>query len=273
MKKKRKEIPKLRQDSYLIDTHCHLDMQPYEKDLNEVLQRAKRFNIHTILAIGIDKKSSQKAVQLACQHEMVFATVGVHPHDVDNISNSTLDFIADLALNNPSKVVGYGEIGLDYMKNYSSPDNQRNHFQLQLILAKELNLPIIIHDRDAHEDTLAILKRHSPFEDGGVMHCFSGNLELAKQIIDLGLHISIPGIVTFNKSYELQNVATKIPLSTMLLETDGPFLAPEPWRGKRNEPCYILYTAEKIAHLRNIDINHLATQTSKNAQSLFGLNP
>jgi len=272
VKKKRKEAIQLQGDNFLIDTHCHLDMQAYENDLDNVLHRAERFNIRTILAIGIDEQSSQKAVQLACQYDMIFATVGVHPHDVDNISHSTLDLIGRLALNNPSQVVGYGEIGLDYMRNYSSPNNQRKQFQIQLALAKELNLPIIIHDRDAHEDTLAILKRESPFENGGVMHCFSGNLELAKQIIDLGLHISIPGIVTFKNSYELQNVAANIPLSTMLLETDGPFLAPEPWRGKRNEPSYILYTAEKIAHLRNIDINDLATQTSKNAQSLFGLN-
>lgn len=271
MKKKRKKVAELSKDAYLIDTHCHLDMQQYCNDLNEILDQAKRHNIHSIITIGIDEKSSEQAVKLAHQYEMVFAAVGIHPHDVDRVSSTTLDFISRLALDNPSQVVGYGEIGLDYMKKYSSPDAQRKQFQAQLALAKELHLPIIVHDRDAHEDTLAILTQEAPFDYGGVMHCFSGNYTFAKQIIDLGLHISIPGIVTFKKSQELQEVASRIPLSSMLLETDGPFLAPEPWRGKRNEPYYILYTAEKIAQLRNIDIDDLARQTTLNAQSLFQL--
>ena len=271
MTKKRKKALELSNDTYLIDTHCHLDMQQYDNDLNEVLDRAGRHNIRSILTIGIDKKSSQKAVELSYQYEMVFAAVGIHPHDVDNVNDTTLDTIARLAAENPSQVVGYGEIGLDYMKKYSSPDIQRKKFRVQLALAKELQLPVIIHDRDAHEDTLSILKQASPFDYGGVMHCFSGDYELAEQIMDLGFHISIPGIVTFKKSQELQDVATRIPLSSMLLETDGPFLAPEPWRGKRNEPFYILYTAERIAQLRNIDINDLAKQTTRNAQSLFRL--
>lgn len=270
-KKNRRQVATLDQDVYIIDTHCHLDMQRYACDLDSVLDRAAHHNISTIVTIGIDKTSSEKAVQLAEQHESIYATVGIHPHDVADIDSHTLDFIGQLAVDNSSSVVGFGEIGLDYMKKYSTPDIQRKQFYNQLSLAKELNLPVIIHDRDAHEDTLKILQQAAPFDFGGVLHCFSGTYEFAKQIIDFGLHISIPGIVTFTKSSNLQHVASKIPLSSMLLETDGPFLAPEPWRGKRNEPFYILYTAEKIANLRNIDINELARQTTLNAQSLFRL--
>ena len=271
MKKTSKKTVTTHKDNYLIDTHCHLDMGQYTRDLNEVIGRAEQHNIRSIITVGTDEESSIKAVKLAQQYQMLFAAVGVHPHEVESISSKTLESIAQLADDNPSLVVGYGEIGLDYMKNHSPPRIQRQQFRSQLALAKELQLPIIIHDRDAHEDTLAILNKEAPFDYGGVMHCFSSNYEFARQIIDLGLHISIPGIVTFKKSQDLQDVATKAPLSSMLLETDGPFLAPEPFRGRRNEPHYILYTAEKIALLRDVDINEIARQTSRNAQLLFRL--
>ncbi len=246
-------------------------MNHYRDDLSHILQRAKENNILSVISIGIDVKSSQKAVEIARRYEMVFATVGIHPHEVDKMDDTALETLSHLATTNPSHVVGFGEIGLDYFKKYSSPENQRKQLRNQLILAKELGLPIIIHDRDAHDDTLAILKQEAPFDCGGVMHCFSGNYEFATKVIDLGLHISIPGIVTFKKSTELQEVAKKIPLSSMLIETDGPFLAPEPWRGKRNEPLYTLYTVEKIAHLRDMDINMLASQTTANSIRLFHL--
>ncbi len=271
MKKNIKKPAKLNKGNYLIDTHCHLDMQHYSDDLNEILDQAQESNISSIISIGIDEKSSQRAIELARQYEMIFATVGIHPHDVDNMNSTSLQFIAQLAQENQPFVVGYGEIGLDYKKKYSSPESQRNLFKTQLSLAKELQLPVIIHDRDAHDDTLAILKQSAPFDNGGVMHCFSGDYNFAKRVIDLGLHISIPGIVTFKNSHLMQDVATNIPLPSLLLETDGPFLAPEPCRGKRNEPHYILYTAEKIAQLRNMNINELAQQTTRNAHSLFRL--
>jgi len=269
VKKKRRKPPQLNSDCYLIDTHCHLDMKQYKSDLEDVISRAVNRNVLSILTIGIDESSSRQAVKLARRFDSVFAAVGVHPHEVDNMGHFALDAIGSLADDNRSLVLGYGEIGLDYFKCYSSPENQRKQFRNQLTLAKELCLPIIIHDRDAHEDTLSILQQQSPFDSGGVMHCFSGNYTFAEKILDLGLHISIPGIVTFKKSMELQEVARRIPLSSMLLETDGPFLAPEPWRGKRNEPLYVTYTAEKVAGLRDMDINELARITSRNSIELF----
>jgi len=271
VKKARRKPPQLNSGCYLIDTHCHLDMKQYENDLEDVISRAVNRNVISILTIGIDESSSRKAVKLAFRFDSVFAAVGVHPHEADNLGHSTLEKIGCLVDDNRSLVLGYGEIGLDYFKCYSSPENQRKQFRNQLALAKELGLPIIIHDRDAHEDTLSILKQESPFDSGGVMHCFSGNYAFAEKILDLGLHISIPGIVTFKKSTELQEVARMIPLSSLLLETDGPFLAPEPWRGKRNEPSYVAYTAEKVAGLRNMDINELARITTRNSIELFHL--
>ena len=166
-------------------------------------------------------------------------------------------------------MVAYGEIGLDYVKNYSPHALQRTRFQEQLELAKELELPVIIHDREAHDDCLALLQEAAPFPKGGVMHCFSGDIALAKKVLELGFYISIPGVVTFKNGALLQEVAASIPLESMLLETDGPFLAPVPYRGKRNDPVYILYTAEKVAQLRKISIEEVAKQTSSNCLALF----
>lgn len=272
MKKNRREPVRLNPNAFIVDTHCHLDMSQYADDIDNILDKARTNNIQFVITIGIDEKSSRRAIELSIDHEMVYAAVGIHPHDVEHKSSTGLmKSMARLAEENRSQVVAYGEIGLDYFKKHSSPETQREFFSNQLALAKELHLPVIVHDREAHEDTLSILKQFSPFDHGGVLHCFSGKLEYAKQIIDLGFHISIPGIITFKNSQDLQEVATEIPLSSMLLETDGPFLAPSPWRGKRNEPSFILYTAEKIAQLRNIDLNELADRTTRNAQSLFHL--
>ncbi len=271
MKKKQKVFPVPVSETPVIDTHCHLDMDAYAEDLDEVLQRAYHHNVRTIISIGIDIESSITAINLAHKYEMVFATIGIHPHDVDNITDTTLSMVADLGQKNKEQVVGYGEIGLDYVKKYASPENQRRQFRNQLSLARDLQLPVIIHDRDAHEDTLTILKESGSLRSGGIMHCFSGDIRFARQVLDLGLHISIPGTVTFKNADLLKEVAQHIPLSSLLLETDGPFLTPHPFRGKRNEPLYVLYTAEEIAKLRDIPLAQLAEQTSRNAVKLFGL--
>jgi TatD DNase family protein len=270
VKKKRQETPVPLSGIPLVDTHCHLDMDAYTHDLDVILRDAFQHNVRAVVSVGIDVKSSKQAVELARRYPMISATVGIHPHDVDNITDRTLVIVADLAQENKEHIVGYGEIGLDYVKRYSSPENQRKQFRSQLSLADELGLPVIIHDREAHDDALTIL-REGPLKYGGIMHCFSGDLDFAKKIIDLGLHISIPGTVTFKNAALLHEVARKIPLSSLLLETDGPFLAPHPYRGKRNEPRFILYTAQAIAKLRDISIDELAKQTSQNAKALFGL--
>ncbi len=271
MKKDKKKPPALTRDTYLVDTHCHLDMDAYRNDLEAVLNSSCQHNIKYIVTIGIDLISSRKAVEIAKRNAMVFATIGVHPHDVDNITNTTYANLQDLAETASRHIVGYGEIGLDYVKKYSSANQQRKQFKNQLSLAKELNLPVIIHNRDADEDMLTLLKESAPFDHGGVMHCFSGGSDFAQAILDLGLHISIPGIVTFKNAVTLKKIVREIPLTSLLLETDGPFLAPHPYRGKRNEPVYLLYTAAETASLRDISLEDLAKQTTHNAIQLFGL--
>ncbi len=269
MKKQRPPIPELKPDNFLIDSHCHLDMDCYNDDLDDILARATAHGVQAIVTIGIDEQSSFDAVKLAQTYSMIKATVGIHPHDVDKTDDTGYHRLIDLASDNKEYVVGYGEIGLDYAKQYAEPAIQKKAFRKQLEIAKSLELPIIVHDRDAHDDALAILREAGPFPNSGVMHCFSGDMHFAEQIINLGLVISIPGVVTFKNGKELQTVASNIPLQSLILETDGPFLTPDPWRGKRNEPSYLLFTAQKVAELKGLSIEAIADQTSKNVQKLF----
>jgi TatD DNase family protein len=253
----------------LIDTHCHLDMESFTGDLDQIIEDGLQAGVKTIITIGIDLDSSLKAVQLAEQYPSVFATVGVHPHDADKVTDQDLTIIRELA--GHEKVIGYGEIGLDYAKMYAKKERQKEIFLRQLVMAKELDLPIIIHDRDAHTDTLHALNSFAPFPAGGVMHCFSGNLDFARQVIELGFFISIPGIVTFKNAHSLHEVASKVPADSLLLETDAPFLTPVPYRGKRNEPARIIHTAAKVAKLRDVSIEELAVITCRNAETLFNI--
>ena len=271
MKKKKEKppIPVLHNNVSLIDSHCHLDMSSYEGELDKILTRAQTHGVHSLISIGIDEQSSIAAIELAKKHTMIKATVGVHPHDVERIDDGTYERLQNLVECNRKYIVGYGEIGLDYAKPYADHAAQRYAFCSQLELAKELKLPVIIHDRDAHEDTLEILTQIAPFPDRGVMHCFSGDMSLAKKMLALDFLISIPGVVTFKNGKDLQEVAKQTPLESLILETDSPFLAPVPWRGKRNEPSYLPYTAEKVAELKKISLEEVAEQTSKNVMRLF----
>jgi len=253
----------------LIDTHCHLDMTAYGVDLDEVLSRADANNVHRIVTIGIDLPSSRQAITLAQRYRQVSATIGIHPHDVDKLEQDDYRELERLFTDHSRHIVGFGEIGLDYFKQYSHPDKQRTHFKKQLDLAHALKLPIVVHNRDANDDTIKLLEQAKPLDHGGIMHCFSGDMEFARKVLDLGMLISIPGIVTFKNAVTLQEVARQIPLEAMVLETDGPFLAPHPFRGKRNEPSYLYYTAKKIAELREIDIEQISSQTTANANNLF----
>ena len=271
MKKTRPLPPPLPADCSLIDSHCHLDMDAYQEDLNAVLLNAAEAGISRIITIGIDLASSKRAVELAAAHPGLYATVGIHPHSAEEVSSQACQQLKSLAA--MDRVVGYGEIGLDYAKQYAPVDIQRNGFSRQLELARQLDLPVVIHDREAHDDTLALLREKGPFPAGGVMHCFSGDVSLAEQVLALGFYISIPGIVTFKNATDLQQVVREIPLERMLLETDGPFLAPVPWRGKRNQPGHLLYTAAKVAALRNIPLAEVADQTRRNTEQLFNLSP
>lgn len=269
MSRKKLPLPILPDNVSLIDSHCHLDMDDYLHDLNEVINRAAEHGVRGIVTIGIDLASSRSAVMIARRYSAVRATIGFHPHDADKATPQSLAELAALASDCDKEVVAWGEIGLDYVKKYAPPDTQRKIFRKQLQIAREMNLPVIIHDREAHEDCLRIINEEGPFDRGGVMHCFSGDLELARRVIDRNFHISIPGIVTYKKAEEMQEVAAHVPIERLLVETDGPFLSPVPYRGKRNEPLYTLYTAARIAELRQIDMVDLATQTSANCRLLF----
>ena len=256
-------------DVGLIDSHCHLDMDEYRQDLDQVIDRAARHGVKGIITIGIDLASSSSAILIASHYGSIRATVGFHPHEAEKAVPDALSALAALASDNTEEVVGWGEIGLDYVKQYAPLEIQRQVFRRQLQMARELKLPVIIHDREAHDDCLQIIREEGPFDDGGVMHCFSANLDFALKMIDCNFHISIPGIVTYKKAEEMQEVAAKVPIERLLVETDGPFLSPVPYRGKRNEPLYTLYTAAHIADLRQTDVVELARQTTANCRSLF----
>lgn len=268
-KKKKPPVPVLSEDAYVVDSHCHLDMDSYSLDCSDIVKRAHRAGVKYVMTIGIDLKSSQAAVALADKYPNVYCSIGVHPHHC--AETSQMDYTTLVELASHPKVKAYGEIGLDYVKNYAPVATQLEHFKRQVLLAKKLNLPLIVHDREAHEDVMEILTDAGPFPAGGVMHCYSGDKELAKKVIDLGLYLSIPGVVTFNKAITTQEAVAEIPLDSMLLETDGPFLSPVPYRGKRNEPAYVVYTAQKIAEIKGVSIDEVARQTSKNACTLFNL--
>lgn len=268
---KKSAVPKLGGTATAIDTHCHLDMAAYRDDLGKVLKRARDNGIQSIVTIGIDFTSSRAALKLSMQYDMISCSAGIHPHDVENTSRKELESLESMIDNHSNYIVAYGEIGLDYVKQYSDPAIQRKSFRDQLIIAKNCNKPVIIHDREAHDDILKILNDEGPFKSGGVLHCFSGDLEYAKRVLDLGFYISIPGIVTFKNATALKQVARSIPLESLLIETDGPFLAPAPFRGKRNEPSFILYTAQEIARLREVSLDYIATATTANAQQLFNI--
>ncbi|HCC55138.1 MAG TPA: hydrolase TatD [Desulfobulbaceae bacterium] len=262
-------LPVYGQGTLLIDTHCHLDMSAYEADCEAVLERAIAAGVTRIISVGIDLASSRLAIALAKKYIGVYATVGVHPHNVAELSEA--DYTQLQALCRQPKVVAYGEIGLDYVKNYAPVVLQKEHFVRQVALAKKMHLPLVVHDREAHAEIMEILEAAAPFPAGGVMHCFSGDIAFARRVLALGFHISIPGVVTFAKAEMLQEAVREIPLSSLVLETDGPFLAPVPQRGRRNEPALLIHIARKVAELKGVSFEEVARQTTINAERLFGL--
>jgi len=270
-KKKEPVFPEIPAGCQLVDTHCHLDMNAYQSDLAQVLRQAAVRGVGRIITVGIDQASSRRAVALTEKYPGVSATVGIHPHNLGECSEESLAGLAELAKH--PKVVAFGEIGMDLHYDYFPADLQRTHFTRQVALAKELALPLVIHDRDAHEQVLAVLREAGPFPAGGVMHCFSGDGALAEAVMELGFYISVPGVVTFAKSAQLQEAVRQTPLNRLLLETDGPYLAPEPRRGRRNEPALMLFTAARVAELKGVTLAELAVATTANAERLFRLAP
>ncbi len=268
-KKKKVEFPVLPVGVSLIDSHCHLDMEDYAGDLAAVLDRAAEHGVRRVVTVGIDVASSRAAAVIAAREKGIAATVGVHPHYVDAVSDRDFEELAVIAQR--PEVVAWGEIGMDMVKSRVDAETQARGFARQLALARELSLPVIIHDREAHERVFEILEDFAPFDAGGVMHCFSGDVQLAERSVDLGFYISIPGVVTFPKAETLHEVVKQIPLSRMILETDGPYLSPVPLRGRRNEPAHVIFTAAKVAALKGVDLAEVARITTANAAALFHL--
>jgi TatD DNase family protein len=270
-KKKEPVYPELPAGCRLVDTHCHLDMNAYQADLEQVLTHAASRGVGRIISVGIDPASSRRAVALAERYPGVSATVGIHPHNLGELTDESLAGLRELA--GHPKVVAFGEIGIDLHYDYFPLDLQRICFTRQVALAQELALPLVIHDRDAHAQVLAVLREAGPLPNGGVMHCFSGDAALAEAVLELGFYVSVPGVVTFAKSAQLQEAIRYTPLDRLLLETDGPYLAPEPRRGRRNEPALILFTAARVAELKGVTLAELAVATTANAEKLFRLAP
>jgi TatD DNase family protein len=253
----------------LIDTHAHLDMPEFDRDRNEVVKRAQEGGIEYIVTVGIDLDSCRSALKLAEQFDSVYAIVGIHPHNAKDVDAKSYDILREYARH--AKVRALGEMGLDFFRNHSPREVQLRRFREQVALAREVKLPVVIHDRDAHRETLDILKEEKAAEVGGVIHCFSGDYAMASACMDMGFYISIPGTVTFNKAQTLQEVVRRIPLERILIETDCPFLAPVPFRGKRNEPAYVQYVARAIADIKKLSFETVAEVTSENTRLLFGI--
>jgi len=252
----------------LVDSHAHLEMDEFDGDREAVIQRARESGVECVITVGLNLEDSRRAVELAEKHDMIYASVGVHPHDVTSIDETTYDLLRKLS--GSTRVVAYGEIGLDFFRNLSPKDLQIRRFGEQLELAAELALPVIIHDREAHRETMEMLKGQKRGR-GGVVHCFSGDYDMAARCLDMGLYISIPGTITYKKSDVLRDVVRKLPLDRLLVETDCPFLSPEPKRGKRNEPAYVTYTAHRIAQVKGLPAEEVEGTTSRNARDLFGI--
>lgn len=250
-----------------FDTHAHLDDSSYNGDREEMLQRAQDSRISYIINVGYNLLSSRRSLDLAAKHDFIYAAVGVHPHDAAEAAENYLEEIQAMASH--PKVVAIGEMGLDYYRNLSPKEIQQRVFREQIRLAAELEKPIIVHDREAHGDVMAILKDEAVGPAKGVLHCFSGSMEMAWECLKMGFYLSIAGPVTFKNANKLLDVAANISLDRLLIETDAPYLTPEPHRGKRNESAYVAYAGQRIAEIRGIPVEELAAATTENAKRLF----
>ena len=256
-----------------IDSHAHLGSPDFDQDRSATLERAKLAQVERILAIGSGSETAalDAVIKLAEEFPHLDASVGIHPHDAKLATSQDFDRLKKLASH--PKVVAWGEIGLDFHYNHSPPEAQRTVFIQQLVLAQETHLPIIIHTREAEAETLQILKQYwSSSGLGGILHCFSGTLEMAEECIQMGFMVSFSGMLTFPKAQEIRDVAKKIPLERLLIETDSPFLAPIPYRGRRNEPAYMVETAKSLAQLRSLSLEAVGEITAGNYGRFFKLN-
>ena len=257
--------PKL--EAILFDSHCHLTDRGYSNNLQDVINRAHDAGVKYLLTAGLNRIDSKNSLKICHDYELIYCSVGVHPHDADKFSESDLPELKNLSKD--SKVRAIGETGLDFFRNYAKPENQELAFRAQIDLAKELNLPMVIHIRDAYPQAMNILKEKGYFK--GVLHCYSGDEAFAQEAIRLGFYISISGSITYNGS-KLKGVIRQLPLDQLMIETDAPYLAPVPNRGKRNEPAFVRYTLQTICQTLNKDFVFLSQITTDNAKRCFGIN-
>jgi TatD DNase family protein len=250
----------------IFDSHAHYTDKAFNDDRENMLGSLKESGICGVINCGADLLSSEKSVALSEKYDYIYCACGVHPEEVDGLPDNYIDILRNMAQN--EKCIAIGEIGLDYYWRQDNKELQKKVFEEQILLAKELALPIIVHDREAHEDTLDILKKHKP---KGVLHCFSGSVETAKEILKLGMYIGLGGAVTFKNAKKPVEVAEMLPLDRLLLETDCPYMAPVPMRGKRNYSAYIQYVAEKIGEIKGIDPQTVTDQATENTKTLFGI--
>lgn len=253
----------------LIDSHAHLDFDKFNKDRDDVIKRAKNNGIVNIINVGSNLASSHRSLQLSQKYEMIYAVVGIHPHEAKNLDKNALKVLKDLA--KADKVVGIGEIGLDFHYDNSPRDVQREAFRKQLRLAKEINLPVVIHSRESDSDTIKILREEKMDNHNVLLHSYTGGKELAEKALEMGFYFGAGGIVTFNSAQGLKKLIQKIPLSRILVETDSPYLAPEPHRGRRNEPLYVKEVAKFVASLKNSNFKKVAEVTKENTERFFNL--
>ncbi|ROX83624.1 TatD family deoxyribonuclease [Enterococcus durans] len=254
----------------IFDSHTHLNAEQFNDDIPETIERANELGVTKMAVVGFDTPTIDKSLQLSHDYSNIYSIIGWHPTEAGSYTKEVEEKLQE-QLTTP-KVVALGEIGLDYHWMEDPKEVQDRVFRRQIAIAKEMNLPISIHTREALEDTYAILKEEDIRDIGGIMHSFSGDFEWAKRFLDLGMHISFSGVVTFKKATDVQEAAMNVPLDRLLVETDAPYLAPVPYRGKRNEPGYTRYTVEKIAELRGLMLEEVAGHTWKNAHRLFRLN-
>lgn len=253
----------------LIDTHCHLDFKDFDNDRDAVISRAKENGIVNIINVGSSLEGTKRSIELAGKHAFIYAAAGIHPHEADTVKKEDIDDFFKL-LDSP-KIVAIGEIGLDYYKNISSKASQKKLLIELISRTKDRNLPLIIHNRDAEDDILVILKDIMGPYFKGVMHCFSGDEVFLKKCLDIGLYVSFTCNITFKNAGRIRDIAKLVPMDRLLLETDAPFLAPQEFRGKRNEPMHVRYAAMEIARLKNMDIGEIGRITVDNAKRLFKL--
>ena len=251
----------------MIDSHCHLDHAPLIDNLNDILNRSKEVGIKKLLTICTTLESFKNIENILIIDDMIYGTFGIHPHETENNDVSKITIIESIKKN--PKLIGVGETGLDFYYNHSKKNKQIASFKKHIEAAIEINLPIIVHSRNAEEETFNILNEYKKHKPKILMHCFTGTYKFYKQMGELDSYFSASGIITFNSSKKLQNTFSKIPNNKLLVETDSPFLAPIPMRGKKNEPSFIKYTLKKLADIKNIDVSEMVSLTTKNFNNLF----